>query len=48
MDLTALDMVQGNSDITYYASSSGQTTTPTTVTLGTASVSPVKETKQKI
>ena len=44
MSLTALDMVQGNSDITYYASSSGKTTTPTTVTLGTASVSPTSDT----
>ena len=44
MSLTAVDMVQGNDDITYYASASGKTTTPTTVTLGTASVSPTSDT----
>ena len=44
MSLTAVDMVQGNSDVTYYASASGKTTTPTTVTLGTASVSPTSDT----
>ena len=40
MNLTALDMAQGSSDVTYYASPSGKTTTPTTVTIGTASVTP--------
>ena len=44
MSLTALDMVQGNSDITYYASSSGKTTTPTEEVIGTASVSPTSDT----
>ncbi len=44
MSLTALDMVQGNSDITYYASSSGKTTTPTEDVIGTASVSPTSDT----
>ncbi len=44
MSLTALDMVQGSSDITYYASSSGTTTTPTEVTIGTASVTPSTDT----
>ena len=44
MSLTALDMAQGNSDITYYASSSGKTTTPTEDVIGTASVSPTSDT----
>jgi hypothetical protein len=44
MSLTALDMVQGNNPVTYYASPSGKTTTPTTVTLGTASLSPNTDT----
>ncbi len=44
MNLDAIDMVQGNNNVTYYASSSGKTTTPTTVTLGTASVSPNTDT----
>ena len=44
LSVTALDMVQGNSDIAYYASSSGKTTTPTTVTLGTATVTPSTDT----
>ena len=44
MSLTALDMVQGNSDVTYYASESGKTTTPTEEVIGTASVTPTSDT----
>ena len=43
MSLTAVDMVQGNDDITYYASSSGKTTTPTEEVIGTASVTPTSD-----
>lgn len=38
MTLTTADMMQGSSDITYYASSTGKTTTATTETIGTATV----------
>lgn len=38
MSITAADMMQGSSDITYYASSTGKTTTATTETIGTATV----------
>jgi hypothetical protein len=44
LSVTALDMVQGNSDITYYASSSGKTTTETEEVIGTASVTPSTDT----
>ncbi len=44
MDLTALDMVRGNTNIVYYAGESGKTTNVTTVTLGTAEVTPSTDT----
>ena len=38
MNVTASQMMAGSSDITYYASSNGTTTTETTATIGTAKV----------
>ena len=44
LSVTALDMVQGSNDITYYASSSGTTTTETEETIGTATLTPNTDT----
>jgi hypothetical protein len=44
LSVSALDMAKGSSDITYYASSSGTATTPTEVTIGTATVTPSTDT----
>ena len=43
ISLSAVDMMASNAN-TYYASSEGKTTTPTEVTIGTASVSPSTDT----